>query len=143
MKKTSKISRTVRKGSSWCDALKYRQAMAEPGNLAVSDERDDQVWLSASRMSGRGEARGEATGEGRAILMVLGYRGMLATASCRRNGTDEVRFGEKKADSLRPSLGRVKVDDLLLIRCISFASVQSKKKIRDHDKGARRVCFCP
>lgn len=37
-KKTSASSSSVRMGSSWCDALKYLHAMADPGTF---DERDD------------------------------------------------------------------------------------------------------
>lgn len=79
--------------------------MAEPGNFAVSDERDEKVWFRASRMSGRGEAKGEATGEGRAILLIGSYRQRLVSrwTSCRRKRSDEVRV--QRGETAKAELG--------------------------------------
>lgn len=73
----------MRIGSSWCDALRYRQAIALPGSLDASVLSRAKFALNAAKSSGIADGDGDGI-DGCAI----------ATLSLRVNGEEtELRAG--------------------------------------------------
>lgn len=63
MKKTSKISNTVRRGSSWWEAFKYLHAIADPGTRFERAARFEREAERALTNSGNDELIGEGVGD--------------------------------------------------------------------------------